>query len=148
MIDKLSTNELKSLCDSLLREFLIKKAEKNDFGRIFCPLEKRWLSEDKLHVCHIIDRGKMITRFNPANVFLGSANSNLFESKIMTKGYQSLHHKRIEDVFGEDLMIFLKELSEERKLYSREDYLDLITFFREEIDGRDNRQYEVVEGEY
>ena len=148
MAEKLSTYELKSLCDSLLRDFLIKKAEKNDFGKIFCPITKRWLSEDNLHVCHIIDRGKMSTRFNPANVFLGSSYSNLFESKILYTGHQSLHHKKIEDAFGKDLMDFLQKLSEERKLYSREEYLDLIKFFREEINGWDNRQHEVVEGEY
>lgn len=141
MIDKLSTNELKALCDSLLRDFLIKKAVKNSFGYIYCPLTKRWLDTEKLNVCHIIDRGKMITRFNPANVFLGSAYSNLFESKVMVKGYQSLHHKKIEDTFGPELMEYLNELSKERKLYSREDYYDLITFFKEEIDGREHQQY-------
>lgn len=148
MEEKLSTNELKNLCDSLLRDFLIVKAEKNDFGRIYCPISKKWMSEDKLHVCHIIDRNKMSTRFSPANVFLGSAYSNLFESKIPYKGYQSLHHKKIEDAFGEDLITFLIEVSKDRKLYSREDYLDLIKFFKEEINGGEHKQHEVVDGEY
>lgn len=148
MIDKLTTNELKNLCDSLLRDFLIKKAIKNSFGNIYCPLTKRWWSHDKLHVCHIIDRGKMSTRFNPANVFLGSSYSNLFESKIMVKGYQSLHHKKIEDEFGRDIIDFLEEQSKERKVYSREEYYDLIDFYKREIDNGEHKQPKYSEVEY
>lgn len=143
MLDKLSTNELKNLCDSLLREFLIRNSQKNEFGFIHCPITNQWLRKSELNVCHIIDRGKMSTRFHPLNVFLGSAYSNLFESKIMIKGYQSLHHKKIEDWFGKDTINTLKEISKERKLYSREDYIDLINFYRgeESVDNED-RQHE------
>lgn len=133
--EKLSTNELKNTCDHLLREFLIKKSVKNSFGYIFCPLSKRWWEPSRLHVCHIIDRAKMITRYSPANVFLGLDYSNTFEAKIRVDNFQSLHHKKIYEYFGKDHIDFLQSQSEIRKVHSREDYYDLIKFFKEEIDG-------------
>lgn len=130
-MDKESLNKLREIADSELRGFLIRKSEKNEFGKIFCPITKKWMREKDLHVCHIEDRARMVNRYNPANVFLGSKNSNLFESKEMVAGFKSVHHKKIEEEFGKDLVEYLTELSKERVVYTRDDYIDLITFFKE-----------------
>jgi len=110
-----------------LAKAILIQAERDSFGRIKCPITGKYFSEDKLHVCHIVDRAKISTRYDLENVFLGSAYSNTFEAKQMKEGYKSLHHARIELKFGKDYVDGLHERAEEIKLMDREDYILLIT---------------------
>jgi len=130
--DKLTTNQLKQVADYWQRQYLLSTAERDSFGRIKCPITGKYFSEDKLHVCHIIDRAKISTRYDLENVFLGSAYSNTFEAKEQVEGYKSLHHKRITDYFGQDYVDILKARGDEIKLMSKEDYIELIKKYKGE----------------
>ena len=130
--DKLTTNQLKQVADYWQRQYLLSTAERDSFGRIKCPITGKYFSEDKLHVCHIVDRAKISTRYDLENVFLGSAYSNTFEAKQMKDGYKSLHHARIELKFGKEYVDKLHERAEEIKLMSKEDYIELIKKYQGE----------------
>lgn len=124
--DKLTTNQLKQVADYWQRQYLLQVAERDEFNRIKCPITGKYLHEDKLHVCHIIDRAKISTRYDLENVFLGSAYSNTFEAKEQVEGYKSLHHKRIIAHFGQEYVDILKARGDEIKLMTKEDYITLI----------------------
>ncbi len=130
-LNKLSTNQLKQVADYWQRQFLLNEATRDDFNRIKCPITNKYYSADKLHVCHIVDRAKMNTRYDQDNVFLGSSYSNTFEAQEMIDGYTSLHHKRIEDHFGKDYVNKLYDKAEEIKLMDREDYIDIIKKYKD-----------------
>lgn len=130
--DKLTTNQLKQVADYWQRQYLLRHADRDPFNRIKCPITGKFYSEDKIHVCHIVDRAKITTRYDLENVFLGSAYSNTFEAKRMKEGYKSLHHARIELKFGKDYVDKLHERAEEIKLMSKEDYILLITKYMNE----------------
>lgn len=127
--DKLKISELKRMADYWLRQYLLSKANKRG-NKIFCPLKKRWYSEDKIHVAHFIDRNKNNTRYSLVNCNLLSAQSNMWDSKIMIDGYKSLHHKEYAEWLGEEKVKFLLEESKKICIFARRDYVELIEKFR------------------
>lgn len=131
-LDKVKkTNDLKKIADYWQRKSMLYCAERNQYGRILCLITNKWLEEDKLDVCHIMDRAKMCTRYHDDNVFLGSRYSNRIESGEYIKGGGSVHHRKIYNVFGEKKIQGLKLLSEERCLLSREDLVNIINKFKQ-----------------
>ncbi len=131
-LDKVKkTNDLKKIADYWQRKSMLNCAERNTFGRILCIITNKWLDEDKLDVCHIMDRGKMCTRYYDDNVFLGSSYSNRVESGEHIKGDISVHHRKIYDILGEKKIQSLKLLSEQRCLLSREDLVNIINKFKQ-----------------
>ena len=133
-LESLSTSELKKLGDYWLRQYLLEKAE-NINGKYFCPLKKRWYTINKIQVCHYIDRGySMWTRYLLKNCHLMSEETNCWDSKISKEGYKSLHHYDYEQFlvleYGEDIIKILREKSENKDIFRKEDYIEVINKFR------------------
>lgn len=130
-LSKLKISELKSLADYWQRQYLLRNATRDGFNRVHCPITDKWYKEDKIHVCHIMDRGHINTRYNPLNTFLGSAYSNTFEAQVSAEGFKSLHHKKIKESFDTSHIDYL--ISEAAVIGPKEKdfYIDLINFYRE-----------------
>lgn len=128
----LKTSELKRLADYWFRKYLLSKAEKNRANKIYCPLTKKWYKEDKMHVCHYIDRIILKTRYSEDNCILGSSYSNTYEAQVPKEGYKSLHHYRLEEFLGSKKIKKLLQESKDIIIFAREDYINLINKFRNE----------------
>lgn len=127
--DKLKISDLKSMADYWFRQYLIEKSDKQGTN-IWCNITNRYLPEDKVHVCHYIDRATYCTRYDEDNCIIGSANSNLFESKIPHETSRSLHHYKLEQILGEKKVKELLVKSKEICIFARRDYVELIEKFR------------------
>src|SRR5699024_9244855 len=44
-LDNLPISKLKRICDYWLRRYLIRHADKNVFGKIYCPIKKKFIGE-------------------------------------------------------------------------------------------------------
>lgn len=127
--DKLTTSQLKRQADYWLRQYLLKTT--TGFGnRYWCPLKKQSYHEDSIHCCHYIDRSVMILRYDLNNVHLISSVSNTFDAQVPKEGYKSLHHYDFEEYLGEEVVKNLREKSKIIKIFSREDYIEIIEKFR------------------
>lgn len=126
---KLKISDLKSMADYWFRHYLISSTEKRG-SNIWCAITEGFLPEDKLHVCHYIDRSTYCTRYDTDNCIIGSANSNLYESKIPHENSRSLHHYKLEQILGKKKVKKLIDKSKEICILQRRDYVELIEKFR------------------
>lgn len=129
-LESLSLSELKRTADYWLRQYLLKSAEKIN-GKIYCPIKNKWYSEDKMHVCHYIDRGKsMWTRYDLKNCHLLSAESNTWDAQIPYEGYKSKHHFEYEiylkSLYSDDVIDELTNLSNKKDVFTKNDYINVI----------------------
>lgn len=132
-LESLKISELKRLADYWFRQYLLKKSKRKGVKQlIYCPLTEKYLSENKIHLCHYIDRSIMKLRYSEDNCILASSYSNTFEAQQQKEGYKSLHHYRLEKYFGEKKIKKLLEDSKELIIFAREDYISLINKFRDE----------------
>jgi|SRR5699024_7773601 len=126
--------ELKKLCDIQVRKYLLKNAERDGYGRIFCPLKQRWYPQNKMHVAHYVDRNRMSCRFHEHNVHLISEQSNVWDAREPAEGYKSLHHKEYEfwlkNKIGEKNFENLLELSEELSIFGVDKYLEVLDKYK------------------
>lgn len=129
-LDKLSNSQLKRVADYWMRQYLLKTAERNNRNQIYCPLKKKWYSEDKMQASHYVDRNRHCTRFNLENVHLISLQSNMYEAQVMVDGYKSLHHKEYSEWLGEKKVQKLLEMSENLCIFTQSDYIEFIETFR------------------
>lgn len=133
-MDNKKPRELKKLCDIQVRKYLLKNAERDGQGRILCPLKGVWYPENKIHVAHFIDRGRMNTRYNKLNLHLISEASNSWDSKETAEGFKSLHHKEYEEwlieKIGQKNFEKLLELSKELVIFDRQKYLDVLQEYK------------------
>src|SRR5699024_48877 len=131
-LDNLPISKLKRICDYWLRRYLIRHADKNVFGKIYCPIKKKFIGEKYVHVSHFIDRGVMCTRYDLNNVMLISKKSNVWDSKILEDEYKSKHHKEYEkvlkDKIGEKKLNELKKLSNKNCIFGKDYYIEKINF--------------------
>lgn len=67
---------LRQQLDKLFRGYLLRRAERNSHGQIFCPLTKKWYDEKYIDVCHFIDRQFIGTRYSEENCILCSSHDN------------------------------------------------------------------------
>lgn len=133
-LEGLSASQLKRVADYWLRKYLLHKAKKRG-GKIYCPLKKRWYPESKMHVSHYIDRGvSMHTRYSLKNCHLISESSNVWDAKVIVEGYKSKHHKEygeyLKNLYGADVLDDLVELSKTKSLFTIENYIETIKFFK------------------
>ena len=133
-LEFLSNGDLKKLGDYWMRRYLLNHAEKRN-GKIFCPLKKQWYIEDKIHVAHFIDRACMQTRYDLNNCHLTSLQSNTWDAQIPKEGYKSLHHYEYEiwirNKIGEKEFEELLHKSKELRIFTKEDYIQVINKFRD-----------------
>lgn len=133
--DKLSISQLKKQADYWMRQYLLRETESR-FGKYFCPLKKAWLPANQMEVAHFIDRSFMWSRYELKNCHLVSKQSNSFDAQILKEGYKSLHHfdyeSYLKDEYGENTIKVLLDMSEEKLIFGRENYIEKIKFFRDE----------------
>lgn len=130
----LSISQLKQLADHWFRQYLLHLSTRDNKGRIYCQFTDKWLKEEDLHVCHYIDRGtSILLRYSTDNCVLGSKNSNMWEAKQPAKGHKSLHHKKFFEILGEKKVERLLQISRERTIFARQDYIDRVTSWRKSI---------------
>lgn len=122
-----SVSELKKCCDYWLRQYLLSK---NSSVYFLCPLKNRNYKASEMEVAHFIDRGIMVTRYDLTNCHLISKQSNTWDAQIPMDGYKSKHHYDYEMWLGEDTVKSLREKSKEIKIFSRQDYIELIEKFK------------------
>lgn len=127
----LSNSQLKRLCDYELRQYLLRSAEKDSRGNIWCPLKGRYYPEDKIHVAHFFDRGVMNTRYSIENCHLISEASNVWDAQVQEEGWKSKHHKEYEE-YLKNTLNFKKLLVESKvmRIFARQEYINLIEDFR------------------
>lgn len=134
-LGSLPSSSLKKIADHWLRQFLLSKTDIKN-GMIFCPLKKRWFSVEKMQVSHFLDRGNLSTRFELDNCHLISEQSNCFDSKQVIDGFKSLHHKEYEEFLlfeiGEKRLEELKNKNNSLEVFTKDDYIAKINFFRDE----------------
>lgn len=124
--ENLKISQLKKLCDTRFREYLLAKAERDSKNRIYCPITEKWYNEKYLDVVHYIDRSVMHYRYSEENCFLGSHYSNTHEAQIKKEGSKSLHHHKIEKFFGKEKTAKLLRGRKNLAIFEREMYLKLL----------------------
>ncbi len=130
VLETYTISQLRKVCDYWFRRYLIKVGgfEGKDF--ILCPLTGGRTKMENIHVCHYIDRARMILRYSEDNCVLCSAYTNTFEAHVKEEGFKSLHHKKFEDFLGAEKIEKLNNLSQEVVVYSKDDYINMINKFR------------------
>lgn len=126
--------DLKRMADYWFRQYKLQTTPLEK-GKYRCPLKGRLYPVDKMHVCHYIDRAKMITRYDDENCILCSESSNVWDAQIPDDEYKSKHHKDFAEHLGEATVEELEALAHERLIYLRDDYIDLINKIKSQIDG-------------
>lgn len=127
---KLKISELKRIADYWLRQYLLKLTKRNGLNQIYCPIKKKFYSEDKMQVAHFIDRNKNSTRYSLENCNLVSSQSNMWDAKTPHEGYKSKHHKEYEDWLGSEKVQKLLDKSKDTLIFARQDYVELIEKFK------------------
>lgn len=122
-------SELKRMADYWFRQYLLRHAVRKR-GRIFCPIKKKWLRESAMQVCHFIDRSVMILRYDERNCILCSKESNEWDSKIPAEEHRSLHHKEYAEFLGKETTLYLIEMSNKIRIFSRDNFVELIYYFK------------------
>ena len=130
-LEKLSLSDLKRTADYWLRQYLLKTTEKIN-NKLYCPIKKKWYSEDNMQVAHFIDRVVMNTRYDLDNCHLISEQSNVWDAQIPKEGYKSLHNYDYEMWLGEEKVKILLEKSKIIRKFAKEDYIEIINKFRNE----------------
>lgn len=120
---KSRNSKLRKKLFTLIRKYFLDKAERDRLGRIFCPLKKKWYTEDNMQVCHFIDRFNTRLRYEEDNLLLASKESNYYDSRIQVKGYKSKHHMDYELYIGEEAADKLRRESQLPQLELTEDIL-------------------------
>lgn len=129
-LESLTTSDLKKIADYELRQYLLRREGNHNY--IFCPLKNKNYPREVMQVAHFIDRGIMNTRYDLCNCHLVSKQSNQWDSQIPKQGYKSLHHYEYELYLGEQIVKDLRERSKEKKVFYKEDYIEIINKFRNE----------------
>lgn len=124
-LDKMKTNQLRAEADKRLRDFLLKTTP-NKNGRYMCPIKRRRFPAHKMNVAHYIDRRIYHLRHDLRNCHLISEESNVWDAKVLVKGYKSLHHKEYEEFLGKEMVEQLKKEAEKIRVVERQEYLDII----------------------
>ncbi len=130
--DKLSISQLKRQADYWLRYYLIQDTSRNPQ---YCPIKKRHYNLSEMQVAHYIDRGKsMWTRYDLTNCHMISSQSNMWDAQILVDGYKSKHHKEYQEFliseYGFEVLEILKKKSENKEIFRRENYIEVINGFR------------------
>lgn len=133
--DKLKISDLKRLTDYWFRKYLLKKAKRKG-SSIYCPIKKRYFTEDKIHVAHYYGRNVICLRYSEDNCHLISSLSNMFDALVPDKDFKSKHHKEYYNyLLKEKGESFLENLLQESKkicIFGRTEYVELIKKFRDE----------------
>lgn len=132
-LNSLSANDIKKAADHWFRKYLLSKAKRNSFDKIYCPLKKRWYSEDMMHVCHYIDRVKTILRYDETNCILCCKESNTIDAQTNVEGYRSLHHKDFEEFLGEEDLAYLLTQAKKVIQTNKQSYIRFIENLKTEI---------------
>lgn len=134
-LESLPNGDLKKLGDYWMRVYVLENAEKRN-GKYYCPLKEQWYAEDRMHLCHYIDRGIIKHRFDLDNVHLISSVSNTFEAQIPAVGFKSKHHKEYEEYLilkiGEKKFNNLLGSKNNLTIFTQADYIRVIKQFRNE----------------
>lgn len=134
-LEDLSPSSLKRVSDYWLRQYLLKKVSVHN-GKIKCPIKNKFYTLDKMQVSHFIDRANMITRYDLDNCHLISVDSNCFEAQIIDSDFKSKHHKDYENFLlreiGENRLNILKSKKDSLEIFTKDDYIEKINFFRNE----------------
>lgn len=133
-LESLKISQLKRVADYWQRQYLLKNADRNGYGKILCPIKNTYFSEEKMQASHFIDRSKMCTRYNKNNVWLISSQSNMWDAKEKVEGYKSKHHRDFElmliDKIGEKKFKELLDKSKNYCIFAKKDYIDIIKNFK------------------
>jgi hypothetical protein len=133
-LESLSNSELKKVADYWLRRYLISREPNSTFVR--CPLKNRDCVLSQIQVAHYIDRINMWTRYDLQNCHLVSKQSNTWESQVPKEGHKSLHHYDYEQFliskYGNDIIKILREKAENKEIFRKENYIEVIKQFRNE----------------
>lgn len=128
-LESLSNSELKKIADHTLRQYLIKNEKYH-----WCPIKKRTYKISDLQVAHYMDRANMWTRYDLQNCHLVSSQSNMWDAQVSKEGYKSLHHYDYEQFlvseYGDDIINVLREKAENKEIFRKEDYIEVINKFR------------------
>lgn len=131
---KLTPSQLKKQADYWLRQYLLRTTESRN-GRYLCPIKNQWLLPEYMEVSHYIDRICLQLRYDLRNSHLLSKQSNSFDAQVQKEGYKSLHHYDFEQYlnkkFGEKILQELLQEQNKIVIFTREDYIEKIKFFRD-----------------
>ena len=131
-LESLPNSELKKIADYWLRQYLINDVNTNPQ---YCPIKKRHYNLSEMQVAHYIDRAySMWTRYDLTNCHMISSQSNMWDAQILVDGYKSKHHKEYQEFliseYGVDILNILRKKAENKKIFRKEDYIEVINKFR------------------
>lgn len=131
---ELSSSQLKRMADYWQRQYLLKKAKRNGYNQIYCPIKEKFYNENKMHVAHFIDRHHLQHRYSEYNCHLISSSSNMWDAKEPMEGYKSKHHYEYEmwlrGEIGDKKVEELLQVTKSFTIFAKEDYISIIKKFR------------------
>lgn len=130
-LESLSNSDLKKVGDYWLRQYLLSS---KDINPQYCPIKKKHYDISKMQVAHYEDRANLWTRYSLINCHLVSSQSNMWDAQVQVEGYKSLHHKEYSEwlvkEYGVDVLNILRKKAENKEIFKKEDYIEVINKFR------------------